>query len=438
MASILDSIRSAGVVGQGGGGFPTHVKLAGRFDWLVVNGAECEPLLYADQAIMERHAEALVSTLLRLKRDLGIARVSLALKEEYERAVAALSRALASRETGIELFLLGAFYPSGDEHLLTYEVTGRLTPPGGIPLQVGVVTVNVETLLNIGRALDGEPVTHTYLTLGGLVEQPVTVRVPVGTIIRDLLQAVGGIHRGGFALLDGGPMMGFLRSPNEGVTKLTKGLLLLPRNHRVIRSRLLTLEQIRTIGQSSCDDCKRCTDVCPRYLIGHPLRPHLIMAQLPLLGRGYHPIFEEAHLCCECNVCELWSCPCELSPRAVNAWIRRNLKPRRPSPKPLPWGVHPWYQQRKVPTAALNDRLGLNGMDRFAPFEELDFLVRRVRIALKQNVGLPAKPLVQPGERVGRGQPIAEPAPDQLGAMLHASIEGTVRSLEPDFIEIVK
>ena len=93
---------------------------------------------------------------------------------------------------------------------------------------------------------------------------------------------------------------------------------------------------------------------------------------------------------------------------------------------------------RKIPTGALKDRLGINGMDRFAPLEELPLLVRRVRIALKQHVGLPARPLVRPGDRVGRGQPIAEPPPGKLGATLHASIDGTVRSVEREFIDIVK
>ncbi len=441
MSGILESVQDAGVVGQGGGGFPTHVKLAGRFDWLIVNGAECEPLLYADQCIMEHFPDQLVSTLLRLKRDLGIPKVTLALKEKYRRAVSALRRQLSSQGSDIgadiDLFLLASFYPAGDEHILTYDVTGRVTPPGGLPLNVGVVTVNVETVLNIARALRGQPVTDTYLTVGGQLERPLTLRVPVGTIIRDLLQAVGGIPRSGYAVLDGGPMMGSIRSPNAGVTKLTKGLLLFPREHRLIRTRQLTLEQMRTIGQSSCDDCKRCTDACPRYLLGHPLRPHLVMAQLPLLGRGYHPIFEEAHLCCECNVCELWSCPCQLSPRAVNAWIQQNLKPQGEPLKPLPWRVHPWYRQRKVPAQALHERLGIERMDRLAPLEELPLQVRRVRIALKQHAGAEARPLVRRGERVSRGQLIAEPPPGKLGARLHASIDGTVRTVERGCIEII-
>jgi len=430
-------MQNAGVVGQGGAGFPTHVKFSGRIEWLIVNGAECEPLLYADQCLMERFPDRIVATLVRLKRDLGIPKVTIALKEKYHRAAMVLRRELTARGAEIDLFLLGSFYPSGDEQILVYEVTGRVTPPGGIPLDVGVASTNVETVLNIGRALEGRPVTDTYLTVGGDVGNPVTVRVPVGTIVRDLLQAVGGIRKGGYAILDGGPMMGFLRSPNDGVTKLTKGLLLFPRGHRLIKSRELTLEQIRTIGQSSCDDCKRCTDACPRYLIGHPLRPHLVMAQLPLLGRESHPVFDEAQLCCECNVCELWSCPCELSPRAVNAWIRRNLKPRGEPMTPLPWGVHPWYKQRKIPAKALKERLGLERMDRFAPLEDSPLRVRRVRIALKQHVGAEARPVVRPGDRVSRGQLIAEPPPERLGARLHASIEGTVRVVEREFIDIV-
>lgn len=437
-ASMIETIRQAGVVGQGGAGFPTHVKLGGKFEWLIVNGAECEPLLYSDQCLMEKYPQQLVATLSLLKKQLGIPRMTFALKEKYHQAVQAIQREINRRKAELEVFLLGSFYPAGDEHILVYDVTGRTTPPGGIPLNIGVVTCNVETLLNIGRALEGQPVTDTYLTIGGEVEQPVTVCVPVGTLIRDLLQVVGGIRRGGYSILDGGPMMGFIRDMNDGVTKLTKGILLLPKTHRLIASRELTLEQMRTIGQSSCDDCKRCTDACPRYLIGHPLRPHLVMAQLPLLGRGYHPIFEEAQLCCECGVCELWACPCELSPRTVNVWIRRNLKRQGEPFQPLPWGVHPWYIQRKIPVHALKERLAIAQYDRFAPLKEIESPIRRVKIALKQHVGSAAKPLVRSGERVSRGQLIAEPAPGQLGASLHASIDGTIRGVTRDSIEIVK
>ncbi|TBR20999.1 MAG: hypothetical protein EPO63_09130, partial [Candidatus Nitrosotenuis sp.] len=149
--NLIELVREAGVVGAGGAGFPTHVKLAARVDTVLANGAECEPLLYSDQFVMESHADEIVDGLRLVMRQTGATRGLLCVKEKYHDAVARFEKLIAG-EKGMELFLLGNFYPSGDEQVLVYETTGRIVPEAGIPLNVGVVVQNVATLANIARA----------------------------------------------------------------------------------------------------------------------------------------------------------------------------------------------------------------------------------------------------------------------------------------------
>ena len=130
--SLVNHVRNAGVVGAGGGGFPAHVKLAAKADTLIANGAECEPLLHKDAAVLEHHAHAVVDGILRCADALGAGAVVIAIKAKKKHAVEA---AMAACEgTRARVHLLGDYYPAGDEYDLVHSVTGRLIPPAGIPL----------------------------------------------------------------------------------------------------------------------------------------------------------------------------------------------------------------------------------------------------------------------------------------------------------------
>ena len=170
MASdIVEKVKAAGVVGAGGAGFPTHVKLSATVDTVIANGAECEPLLHADQHLMARYPEVIVRGLRLAMQATGAERGIVALKAEYEEATAALQRALDGNDK-VSLHLLGNFYPSGDEFVLVYDVLARVVPEGGIPLEVGVVVNNVGTLFNVARAAEDISVTHRYLTVTDIAE----------------------------------------------------------------------------------------------------------------------------------------------------------------------------------------------------------------------------------------------------------------------------
>ncbi len=435
---IVRNVRAAGVVGAGGAGFPTHVKLAAAVETVIANGAECEPLLRADRALMAARPAEVVSGLRLAMAATGASRGVIALKEEYEEAVTAL-RPLA--HDGIDLHLLGSYYPAGDEFLLVEEITGRVVPEGGLPLHVGVVVSNVGTLANVAQAQRGQPVTQRLLTVAGEVRRPVTIRVPVGTPVRQVLSYAGGaaLPAGEFAVLLGGPLMGrLLNAPGDldtPVTKTTGGVVVLPADHYLVRRKSRPVSTNVRWARSACDQCRDCTELCPRYLIGHDLQPHAIMRVVGLgLAEAGH-IITSAVMCCECGVCEYYACPLYLSPLEVNREIKRvlaeqgwrNTVHRRENLAP-----RPMWTYRHVPFDRLLARVNLLSYARAPVFlEDGDRFPPQVTIPLKQHTGAPAEPVVAVGAPVRAGQLIGEIPADKLGARVHASIEGVVTAVVP-------
>ena len=170
---IIDKVRSAGVVGAGGAGFPTHVKLQFEAKQVLANGASCEPLLVSDPYLMTRHADVVLDGLQTVMACTGSQNGSICLKKKHAEAVAVLKDQIAQGDTNgqIRLFELEDFYPAGDEFILVNEVTGKIVPESGIPLHVMTVVNNIESLLNISRAMAGMAVTDRYLTVCGEVRQ---------------------------------------------------------------------------------------------------------------------------------------------------------------------------------------------------------------------------------------------------------------------------
>jgi len=187
---ILRQIRDAGVVGQGGAGFPAHVKFAASVETVIANGCECEPLLFSDQVLMQRHAEEIVEALEAVMAAVGARRGIIAIKEKYRTAGERFERLLGGKP--IELARLENFYPAGDEHVLVHELLGRAIPPLGLPKDVGAVVSNVGTLHAVHRAMAGLPVTHRLVTVTGEVRRPAVLEVPIGTSVEECIAACGG------------------------------------------------------------------------------------------------------------------------------------------------------------------------------------------------------------------------------------------------------
>ncbi len=465
---IVEKVKDAGVVGAGGAGFPTHVKIAAQVDTVIANGAECDPLLRCDQQLMAACAPQIVEGLRLVMQASGAVRAVVALKREYTSAVAALQQAvgappsspptlrrgsgqaLGGKEGGnISLHLLESHYPAGDEFVLVYEVTGRLVPETGLPLHVGCIVQNVGTLFNIAMAQRGIAVTHRLLTVTGAVNEPKTLNLPIGTSIGEAVAWAGGIKiprwttrtEEDYAVVVGGPMMGKLAQDlSEPVTKTTTGLIVLPKNNVVVRYLGRPLGSWVKRGRSTCDQCRDCTDLCPRYLLGHNLEPHKVMRSINYGLTEPTAIVTAAVLCCECRLCEAYACPLELSPMAYYKEIKRQLAAQgwqNVVHKRSDLTPHPMREYRRVPMERLVAKLGLSEYQECTcPLDDREYRPRRVTIPLKQHTGAPSQPVVQIGDTVQRGDLIAQIPEGKLGANVHASISGRVEAVTGEHIVI--
>ncbi len=431
---IVAAVRAAGVVGAGGAGFPTHVKINADADIVIVNGAECEPLLRAHQNIMVSESRQLILGLQTVMVATGASRGYIGLKRKYEAATGKLQAELQQMQAkNIELFFVPDMYPAGDEQVLVHEVTGRIVPEGGIPLQVGVIVANVETLVNVAQALAGRPVTEKYVTVTGSVRQPVTLRVPVGMAINEAIKLAGGPVERDFAIIDGGPMMGRLVADDAVVTKTTGGIIVLSAAHSLVVQKRTPWPVIANRAKAVCCNCRACTDVCPRYLLGHRLEPHRIMQAIGSGQMNETEVLAKAFLCSECGACETYGCTMGLSPRRVNAELKQQFgKAGIKNPNNLkPQTSQPGRENRRIPTKRLLYRLGLEQYDVKAPLSPEAVTATDVRLLLSQHIGVPAQPVVTVGTMVSKGDLIADiPAGAGLGAALHASIAGQIYNID--------
>lgn len=427
----IRKIRDAGVIGAGGAGFPSHVKYNTEAEVVVVNGAECEPLLRVDQQLMDVEAERMIDGLETVVEITKAKEGIIALKGKYKEAINRLS-ALIANKSKLRLYILDDFYPAGDEHVTLYESTGRLVPEGAIPIKVGAVVTNTETLINVSYAMEDIPVTETYLTMTGQVPKPVTVKVPVGITIREAFALAGAKEFAGYGIIDGGPMMGALAEDVDApVGKASKGYILLPEDHPLIARRRLSLAHIVSQTQTACIQCRYCTDLCPRFLLGHHLEPHLIMRGLKHMLDSDNDTMRMAFACTECGMCEQYACPANISPRTVNAYVKKALNEKgvKPLDPPVNQEVNANQPSRKIPVKRLISRLALEKYNVPAPLMPNTYDFDRVEILLKQHVGAPCEAKVRAGESVTKGDMIGQIPEKALGAPVHASLSGIVESV---------
>ena len=234
---LLEKVRSAGVTGAGGAGFPTHVKLNAKAEYILLNGAECEPLLRVDQQLMDVNGKEVIKGLHMAGEAVGAKKAIIGIKVKHKAVIEKLKKDIEELSlTGkVEIGELPDIYPAGDEQVLVYELTGRVVPETGIPIAVGCVVINTETALNVYNASLDVPVTMKYVTIAGDVPNPITVKVPVGTPLEILFKLAGRADLTGYAVIDGGPMMGpLLYNTNGYVTRKTKGLVVLKEDHALI------------------------------------------------------------------------------------------------------------------------------------------------------------------------------------------------------------
>lgn len=434
---IVDLIYQAGVVGAGGGGFPTHIKYRARSKTVIANGAECEPLLNTDKAIMAYQPERIIRGLRYAMLATGASEGIIALKEHFKIAVAAMNDALSGVKN-IRLHLLGDFYPAGDEFNLVYETTGRIIPEGGLPLNVGCVVSNVGTLVHVADAIEGKPVVMRSLTVNGEVTRPGVITVPLGTSIADVIKFAGGARMEPTVAFIGGPMMGHpVTDLNEPISKTTGGLILLPQNHPLVKKVSAGTELRR--AKACCEACRYCTDFCTRYLLGHRIQPHLMIRALAYKKDLPTEHLTSAFLCCSCGICNIHACPASLNPKALYQSIRREFA-RQKLQNPLRnqiKAVHPDREGRKLSVTRLAQRTGVIQYQCKLEQRPVAFFPDTVRIKISISQGAqPVIPIVRTNERVKKGQIICRPKTIGSDIFIHASMSGTVTRIDSHYITI--
>jgi len=332
----------------------------------------------------------------------------------------------------VELFGIEPFYPSDDELVLTRLVTGLVVPECGTTRDVRCALIDIGEALNIMAALEGATVTDRYLTVIGAVKEPLLLKVPIGTSLSACLAAARA--EPDTVLIVGGPMKGrLLTSPSAVqaavVTRMTASLIVLPREHPISRREKQPLETVLRRALSTCEQCHICTDFCPRYGLGHSIRPDRIMRNLQrareLSNSGeYADAFGDALNCCFCGVCDA-VCPMGLQPRIVNTYLFGSLKKMGSfvshSDKPIPREKH-----GGIDTARLTVMLGLSEYGGFHEFEYRELTAEEVFIPFSQRVHRPVEPLKHVGDVVEKGEMLAK---DGFGNGIHASIGGTVAKI---------
>ena len=296
---FLQAVRASGLVGLGGAGFPTHVKLnppdVDAIDTILINAAECEPYITADYRECMENSWDIVSGVQSVMEFLSASRVIIAIERNKPAAIAELSkiaRSVSAPGREVRVKALPARYPQGAEKVLIQACTGRRVPPGGLPADVGCVVMNVTTAAFLARYLKtGMPLVDKRLTVdGSAVAHPQNVRVTIGTPVHDVL-AFCGLKEEARKLLMGGPMMG-LALMDDTLPVLKQNNALLAFNER----------DARPPAASVCIRCGRCVDACPMHLVPPAIASaykNADVASLKKLG---------VMTCIECGCCS-FSCP---------------------------------------------------------------------------------------------------------------------------------
>ncbi|NQT94331.1 MAG: electron transport complex subunit RsxC [Lentisphaerae bacterium] len=294
---IVEAVADAGVAGMGGAGFPTHVKLSpppGKsIDTLIVNGAECEPYLAADNRLMIEQADRIRAGANIIRRALGATVVRVAIEDNKPDAIDAMRRAMANADGDAAVSVLPTEYPHGAEKQQIYVITGREVPSGGLPMDVGALVENVGTCVATWDAVvNGHPLTQRITTVtGDPVSEPSNVLVRIGTRYSDLLDYCGGLSGPADKIISGGPMMGLAQaSLDVAVSKTTSGLLALSPDH------------VGEFTSMPCISCGRCVDACPIRLMPAELS-QMLEAEDYEAAAGYGVAD-----CIECGCCA-FVCP---------------------------------------------------------------------------------------------------------------------------------
>ncbi|MBQ9977476.1 MAG: SLBB domain-containing protein [Clostridia bacterium] len=437
LTELKDILQKAGVVGAGGAGFPSYAKLNENADTLILNCAECEPLLKLHRQVMQVYAREILTALETVRAAVDAKQVIIAIKPSYKKAVDAVKAQLEDFPL-TKIGFLPEVYPAGDEVVTIYETTGRVVPAGKLPISVGVTVFNVETMLNVYNAItDGKGVTHKFITVTGEVKNPITLRVPLGITVGEVLKLAGGTTIEDYTLINGGPMTGNIVSEASVITKTSNAILVMPNDQYIVKKRLSDAKISLKRAMSACCQCRMCTELCPRNLLGHPIEPSKFMRSVSSGTATDTKAYLGTFFCSACGLCEMYSCFQGLSPRSLIGIMKGELRKGGiaiPEVKDAP--VKSEREGRYILKSRLTARLGLTKYNFPALLDEKEYKPKTVKLLLSQHIGAPATAVCKVGDTVKTGDVIATAAQGALSVAINASIDGKVKEVNSKYVII--
>ena len=272
------------------------------------------------------------------------------------------------------------------------------------------------------------------------MREPKTIKAPIGMKIEEAVKLAGGSLVEEPVYVHGGPMTGPLVSGEEVITKTSNAVLVFHKNHLVIQNKKRKNSISMKRAMASCCQCRMCTDLCPRNLLGHPIEPHEFMkAATSGVTRNIEP-FLNTYYCSQCGICEMYACMQNLAPKSLIASYKMGLREKQVKPMENPsfTDVHPMRRERKVPMKRLIAKLGLTAYDKEAPLTEEMPMASFLKIPLGQHIGALAKPEVAKGDKVVTGQKVAGAMEDKLSVSYHAPMNGEVWEVTEHIIMITE
>lgn len=301
---ICDAVRQAGIVGMGGAGFPTRVKIEPNprmpKNTLIINGCECEPYITCDYRLMLEYTKQIIAGVKLARRASGCSRAFICIEDNKPKAIEVMNEAIKSFGRGIQVVPIKTKYPQGGERQLINAILKRYVPTGGIPPMIGVVVLNVATAAAIAEAVVGDlPLTHRVVTVTGEgIARPGNFYVPIGTSVAELIEFSGGLKEDAVRVILGGPMMGI------AIADLTKPITKTSGAITVLTKKQISAAKF-TGRQTPCIRCGRCLEVCPENL--NPTKiAHAVKHNLLDVAESYY-----MNACMECGSCS-YVCPANI------------------------------------------------------------------------------------------------------------------------------
>ena len=403
---------------------------------IILNCAQYEPLIHTQEVLLFKYTREIIRTFAKIGKTFNANNIIIAAGKKDVELIECLKDILDDYPS-LSLKIFDGAYPAGDEYVLTYELTGKVIPADSSPICEGIAIFNPESVYNMYMHVNkGVQDTHKWVSVLGEVKNPITLRVPVGVKAEAIVKMAGAITCENPVYILGGPMSGKIGNKYSRIDKSTDAIIILPEDHQVVYNKKANSSIELKRAASSCCNCMRCTDLCPRHLLGHPVDPYAFIRAASYKDMNNLDTFLNTMFCSSCGLCEMYSCIQGISPRLLLTEYKNGLKENGIVDfKASVSEVDNERKYRKISIKRLTSRLGLTRYDRVTKFKEFNLSGEDIRISLNDNSKYPADILVKENDSVTNGQLLAKYDKEDL-LPIYSGVDGIVTEVTEGYILI--